>query len=453
MGELGGAQLVYRYAIPSQVRRGSEQNELLLSTSGGMTETGLLAHPYFFTGFLTEPVPAALGMLACAAVARARYYTSASVIARIAADPVVTSNEDRLRFESFSGCGGVYARLDLLPGALAEAPGACGTTNVDFNAGMRAALAGATVGGPLLLSVGAAEVAVTTLDGRVTEKKVPLPARWLKGFGEVQALAIEMREVAALAGAEAKRFIRSIPRNAGRPLWVVPVGRALTLTASPRPGAACLADPHRLAGLAPLLRFARGLRVYSAAADALSRPMPSAWELDLGTARFTLTLSPEKFRGFSGEGALLGVLADDTVTADADMMSVLLRWDSRIDIGQLSAEAALSSERTVVALTQLAATGRVGYDLADQSFFHRELPFGPALESVHPRLAGARALVETGAVVAGANGALVRGRDTEHRVRFATPYDICTCPWWGKHRGTRGPCKHVLAARMVVRSL
>ncbi|MFC8869784.1 SWIM zinc finger family protein [Streptomyces sp. NPDC057148] len=25
----------------------------------------------------------------------------------------------------------------------------------------------------------------------------------------------------------------------------------------------------------------------------------------------------------------------------------------------------------------------------------------------------------------------------------------CTCPWWAKYRGGRGPCKHMLAARMV----
>ena len=28
--------------------------------------------------------------------------------------------------------------------------------------------------------------------------------------------------------------------------------------------------------------------------------------------------------------------------------------------------------------------------------------------------------------------------------------DTCTCPWWGRHQGTRGPCRHVLAARMVL---
>ena len=185
--------------------------------------------------------------------------------------------------------------------------------------------------------------------------------------------------------------------------------------------------------------------------DARSLPVPSAWELDLGTARFTLTLSPGHYRGFSGEGALLGSLSDDDVIADAELMGVLLGWSPRIDIGRISAEAGLSPERTVLALTRLAASGRVGYDLAEQSFFHRELPFGPALEKLHPRLADARALIASGAVTLHDGGASVRGGDAEHRVTFATPHDVCTCPWWGRHRGTRGPCKHVLAARMAAR--
>jgi hypothetical protein len=456
MTEQIGTELLYRYAIASQVRRAEHSSELLLGTSGGTTTEvteGPALHPYFFKGFLTQPAPAAAGMLACAAVARARYYHAAgSLIANIIRDPVVTSNDDRLRFESFSGCCGVHARLDLLPDALDEAPRACGTTNVDFNEPMRAALASAAAGGPVLLSVGTDEVAVTTMRGSVTERKVPLPGRWLKGFGEVQALAVGMTLVAELTGPDAPRFIRGIPRRAARPLWAVPAGGTLALTTSPCPGAACLAGPHRLTELGPLLRFARGLRVYSPAVDAQSLPVPSAWELDLGTVRFTLTLSPEHSRGFSGEGALLGALADDSLTADAELMSVLLAWSARIDIGRISAEAGLCPERTVLALTQLAASGRVGYDLAEQSFFHRELPFGPALEKLHPRLADARALIASGAVTPHDGGASVRSGDAEHRVTFATPHDVCTCPWWGKHRGTRGPCKHVLAARMAART-
>jgi hypothetical protein len=455
MTEQTGTELLYRYAIPSQVRRADDSSVLLLGTSGGTTTEvtdGPALHPYLFKGFLTQPASAAAGMLACAANARARYYTPWHVILKMITDPVVTSNDDRLRFESFSGCGGVHARLDLLPDALDAAPRASGTTNVDFNQPMRAALASAAAGGPVLLSVGTDEVAVTTMQGSVTERKVPLPSRWLKGFGEVQALAVGMTLVTELAGSDALRFIRGIPRRASCPLWAVPAGRTLALTASPSPGAACLAGPHRLAELGPLLRFAQGLRVYSPAVDAQSRPTPSAWELDLGTARFTLTLSPENFRGFSGEGALLESLADDSATADAELMGVLLAWSPRIDIARIAVAAGLSTERAMLALTRLAASGRVGYDLAEQAFFHRELPFGPAMEKLHPRLADARALLAYGAVTLHDGGASVRGGNTEHRVTFAAPHDICTCPWWGKHRGTRGPCKHVLAARMRART-
>jgi hypothetical protein len=456
MTEQTVTELLYRYAITSRVRRADNGSVLLLGTSGGTTTEvteGPALHPYFFKGFLTQPAPAAAGMLACAAIARARYYHApGSAIAEAIKDPVVTSNDDRLRFESFSGCCGVHARLDLLPDALDEAPRACGTTNVDFNEPMRAALASVTAGGPVLLSVGTDEVTVTTMQDSVTEREVRLPSRWLKGFGEVQALSVAMTQVAELTGPDALRFVRGIPRRAGHPLWAVAAGGTLALAASPRHGAACLAGPQRLAELRPLLRFARGLRVYSPAVDAQSLPAPSAWELDLGTARFTLTLSPGHSRGFSGEGALLGLLADDDVTADAELMSVLLAWSPRIDIGRISAEAGLCPERTVLALTRLAASGRVGYDLAEQSFFHRELPFGPALEKLHPRLAGASALIASGAVTLHDGGASVRSGDAEHRVTFATPHDVCTCPWWGRHRGTRGPCKHVLAARMAART-
>ena len=72
-------------------------------------------------------------------------------------------------------------------------------TNVDFNEPMRATLAGPAVAGSLRLSVGTEEVAVTTVDAFLVERKILLPDRWLKGFGEVQALARPIRLVAELA--------------------------------------------------------------------------------------------------------------------------------------------------------------------------------------------------------------------------------------------------------------
>lgn len=45
---------------------------------------------------------------------------------------------------------------------------------------------------------------------------------------------------------------------------------------------------------------------------------------------------------------------------------------------------------------------------------------------------------------------MVRGTDVEHRVVLTAEGDRCTCPWYSKHRNERGPCKHILAARLVV---
>jgi hypothetical protein len=119
------AEFAYRYSSPSVLQDRDDGCELLLSTSGGATEAGAAAEPFFFSGFLTEPAVAARGMLACAAVARSRYIRDPEVTAAIL-DPVVTSNQDWLRFEAFSSCCGVHARLDLMPAALDVAPVASG---------------------------------------------------------------------------------------------------------------------------------------------------------------------------------------------------------------------------------------------------------------------------------------------------------------------------------------
>jgi len=75
------AEFAYSYGSPSVLRDGRGGRELLLSTSGGVTEVGPAAEPFFFSGFLTDPAVAARGMLACAAVARSRYIRDPEVTA------------------------------------------------------------------------------------------------------------------------------------------------------------------------------------------------------------------------------------------------------------------------------------------------------------------------------------------------------------------------------------
>ncbi|MFB7340595.1 SWIM zinc finger family protein [Streptomyces hydrogenans] len=438
------------YARPSSLESTASGRLLGLETAGGLTPRGAEAHPRFFAGFLAAPQIAARGLLAVADVAAARYHQRPRPGSL---DPVVTGNGDRLRFESFSGCGGVYARLDVLDEGLGGAETGHGTTNVDVNAPLREALSRMGGDDPMYLRVGPEEMAVTTLGESVVEKKVPLPDRWLRGFAEAQVASAGFDLRAELTGAEAVRFLRGLPRSQSRgraPLWVVQAGRTLRPTTRPGAGAVCLPGPDRLMALERVLRFATGLRVYGPVPDGLASA--SAWEMTLPGMRLTLTLSPDPARGFSGEGGVLEALATDDAAADAELIAVLLAWEPRIDPADLAEQSGLTADRVRAALTRLGTAGRVGYDVADAAYFHRELPYdADRAERHNPRLVAARRLVTEHAVSVEGETATVVSGERRYRVRESDGSLSCTCTWWAEHRGRRGPCKHALAVRMVRR--
>lgn len=416
---------------------------------------GVKDHPQFFAGFLTSPQVASAALLAVADVAAARYYQQQL---RASLDPVVTGNGDRLRFESFSGCCGVYARLDVLEPGLDGGEVGHGTTNVDVNNPLREALSRIGSDDPLHLRVGPEELAVTTMDGPVVEKKVPLPDRWLRGFAEAQVIAAGFDLRAELPAADAVRFLRALPRGGARPAstgprWVVPSGNTLRPTTRAVPGAVCLPGPERLIALQRVLRHATALRVYGPAVTGGATATASAWEVVLPGMRLTLTLSPDASRGFSGEGGVLDALATDEAAEDAELISVLLAWEPRVDVADLASASGLTPERVRAALIRLGTSGRVGYDTAEAAYFHRELPYdAERVERHNPRLRSARALVAAGAVALdGALGTVTAEDGHVHRVRDEAGVLSCSCLWWAKYRGGRGPCKHALAVRMVRR--
>jgi hypothetical protein len=443
---------VYRYARASRADIGSDRAQLLLSTSGGRTTTGPAEHPRLFDGFVERPEQAAAALLAVAEVARTRFYVPPGMLARVLrhADPVITSNGDRLRFESLSPCCGVYARLDLLPDGLDRAPAASGTTNVDLNPPVRAVLAAVVGSEPLRLEVGE-DLAVTTLDGAAVERRVPLPTRWVAAFAEVQHACARLRPVADIGAQEARRFVQTVTTGAASAAatWAAASGRGLRLTGRPGPGTVPLPGPDRLRALRPLLRHATGLRAYGPA-DAQDSPQASAWELHLPGARAVVVLSPERSRGFSGEGHVLYDLADDRARSDAALLGALLAFDARIDVDALARESALPVDRVRAAISHLAAFGRVGYDLHEAAYFHRDLPLaGPGADGDAPRLRDALDLVRSGAVTIGSGSATVRGDEERVVTVDADGRYRCSCPWWARHSGSRGPCKHVLAVHVV----
>ncbi|MHB1561476.1 MAG: SWIM zinc finger family protein, partial [Isosphaeraceae bacterium] len=128
----------YRYAFASEAVPTPAGMDLRLATSG--PDEGAAD---YFRGRLTRPRRAADLLRGLVEVVQSRFYIPPAMLSRILAmaDPVVTCGDDVLRFEAFSACCGAYARADFLPPALDGERTGRGTTNVDFNAPMRAALA------------------------------------------------------------------------------------------------------------------------------------------------------------------------------------------------------------------------------------------------------------------------------------------------------------------------
>lgn len=413
---------------------------LHLETGVGLTPRGRVDHPTFFSGMLARPDVAAAGILAVADVATTTYLDLSALMAT--RDPVVTASGDRLRFESFSGCNGVHARYDLLAAGIEAGEVGFGTTNVDINPPLRDALAALPRTALMHLSVGPDALVVSTPEHTLEERQVDLPQRWVRGFAEVPVIMHAMTRVAEVTGQRAMAFLSALPRSAPGPtVAVVQAPRGLTTTAPGTPGAALLAGTARLTSLRRVMRHIERLTVFSHPSGA------SAWVADLDAARITLVLSPQPYRGFSGEGQLLEDLSGSGRPHDADQVLERLAWEPVIDPAWLSLETGLPERRVTAALAVLAASGKVGYDLSDSTWFHREIPFdADAVERDHPRLRAARALVAAGAVARSGDRWVVGDGDHRHWVTLGDTDPTCSCRWYVRYRGGRGHCSHILAA-------
>ena len=415
----------------------------------------------FFVGFARHPAVLAAGVLAVSAVARARYFQPAPSAVR---DPVISSDGHVVRLESFSDCCGVHARLDLLPESLDGSVAGRGTTNVDVNEPLRRALARVGDDGLLHLAVGSDELAVTTGEGAVIERRVPLPPRWLRGFAEVQVITSGFEPKVDLGRGATAAFLGALPSTsrASGATWWMPSAGGLRPTSRPGPGAICLAGPQRLDTLRTVLRHATGLRVHGPAVNAGSPPVASSWQVDLPGARLTVTVSPEVRRGFSGEGSVLGALAEPGAEDAAETVLALLEDSPDVEAADLAERCELRADQIRAALVWLGASGQVGYDVAQARYFPRQLPYrADAAERANPRLRNARALVAAGQVrfsdATDGDGdgdgddrlATVTVGDWVHRVRRHQGQLSCTCPWYAAYGTSRGPCKHALAVRLI----
>ncbi|WMS87046.1 SWIM zinc finger family protein [Pleionea litopenaei] len=440
----------YEYAYSSGIRAIDNKQHLALATSSPNH-----LQPYFFDGQVRSPKLFGDMLITLSDVVRTHFYLPRPALL----DPVLTSNEQLLRLEGFSGCCGVYARVDL-PSDFFE--GEChgkGTTNVDFNAPMRNALMRLRDSEKVEFAVGKQEVALTTSHESTIEKKVKLPLRWIKGFSEVQAYQPRLTLVMEVSAADGLQFIRSLPKTSApkQPSYAVSRGRGIRLTQRPQKGAVKISGTHRVRVIEALMHKATSLRVWSD-----QEGETSAWEVCFPIGSFFLMISPEVYRSFSGEGQVLSGLGQSINEAALSKVRAQLTWQSEVNPIAIAELTQLPIAEVDQALLVLGSRGLAGFDVATGHYFHRELPFElEKVDELQPRLKGARNLIEQGKVTAiRANGQNqenasktikeyeISGSDVNHRVRLSEEGDHCTCVWFSKYQGKRGPCKHILAAQI-----
>ena len=440
--------VVLAYARPSR---------LVADTSGlRVLDLGHTAVPAggaepFFDGWVAQPRLVAGLLLAVAAVARSRYFRP---ISARSLDPILTSGDGRLRLESFSSCCGVYARADLLPEALRDVRVESGTTNVDLNREVRDALARLDDRDEMRLSIGSTGLRVTTRAAEAFERKVALPVRWLKGLGEAALAQVGMRPYTRLASAGTRRLLADLPAagpSSAPPYAAVRHGREVRFHQQATADVPSVAGPFRLRELRPLAPYAQALTVWTRPG---AGPRASGWQLDLPGARMWLVLSPDVSRGFSGEGQALDALSDPSTVEEADALRPLLDWSARLDEAALARGTGVDVARVRDLLAVLGSQGLVGRDAAEDAWFRRDLPFAAArIGTIQPRVRRAGQIAASdihSARVEGGHEVFVRSGRIEHRVLLVGDEARCTCLWYSRHRGSRGPCRHELAARRHV---
>ncbi|MBW8687758.1 SWIM zinc finger family protein [Chitinophaga rhizophila] len=440
--------LIYHYDTASKVSRSAGSEELFLAR---YSEVEKREAPVYFQGTLLQPFVTARCLLTLSKVVQSSFSMSPFDMS-LFKDPVVTAGNEKLRFEGFSHCAGVYARLDIRPGAHSGEFPVAGTTNVDFNQPMLSALSSIVKGQEVSLSIGRKDVTLQAGENKVTERKVPLPVKWIKGFASVQVFLSEAEKAHQFNRVQTLQLFQSIPRGVVKAdHYLVVRGGKPVFSPVAASNAVCVGGIHRLRLLEPLLPLADELRIYAHPAM-----QSTTWQLYFGGLTFTLSLSREAWRGFSGEGAVLDALMADVPDAWIEAVDNYGYTNQTFNASLLAVNENISFAAADNITAKLAAIGLLGFDTDENSFFYRRLPFKLSrIMSLHPRMKDAEKLLAENkvSIISDAGGrvdARVEGSGVTHTVLLDENQERCTCTWYSRHQGERGPCKHVLAVKKMV---
>lgn len=437
--------ITYHYKNPSGLFKSGKEDTIFLSK---YNEIEKKEAPCFFWGKLTDPYITSRCLITLSNVVQSSFNLSPFEIAKLK-DPIVTAGNDKIRFEGFSHCAGVYARVDILSGGHDGEFLENGTTNVDFNQEMISALSRINRSEQVLLSVGQKEVILQNNTDKVVERKVPLPVKWIKGLASVQIFLSQAEKSFSFNRMQALQLFQSLPT--GKPkadYYLTMRGNRPIFSAVKTLNAICIGGIHRLKLLEPLLALSDELKVF---------PHPdmqsTTWQLYFGNLRFSLSLSRDAWRGFSGEGASLESLVEDVPDDWIDAFDKYSYANQAFNPALLALNEDIDLAKIDNLTGRLSSMGLLGFDLDENHFFYRRLPFklGRIL-SLNPRLKNAEKLLAEDKVdiISTADNrieARVAGSGVNHTVILEGEKERCTCTWFSRHQGERGLCKHMLAVK------
>ena len=437
--------LLYKYQSVSTISKAKGINNLVMAHQTEIEEVNNI--PCFFWGSLTEPYITAKCWSTIAKVVRSSF----GPIPPSLRDPIVSAGAERMRFEGFSSCNGVYVRLDMKPEAIDGEFIASGTTNVDFNEPMLNALNAIQKNEKVTLAVGQHEVQVITTKAKVVEKKVTLPPRWIKGLTSVQLYLADMDKKIELTKIQAIQLFQTLPKgNVKGEFYITKRAGKFMFSTLEIPDSVRIGGVHRLRLLEGILPIVDKINFYES-----SDKETCAAICEFGKMQLLMAFSPDAYRGFSGEGKALENMTENLPIEYIYGLNSLLKSNESFNPTMLSIENDIDFGTMENLTASLSSMGLLGYDVETRSHFYRRLPFKTErILSLNPRLKNAKKLIDNEdiqIITKRSNyvEANVKGTDVVHRVILDGENQHCTCDWFTTYQGKRGICKHILGVKMI----
>ena len=285
----------------------------------------------------------------------------------------------------------------------------------------------------------------------LVQRPVKMPDRWIRALGNCAMLHQNMKYKFHIEGMQAKAFVATLPPATGKEQsgWLTPAKSGVMLKLREEKNSVYISGLHRLSALKRIMGNVNAIYFYAPENGEKGQMM---LEVCMNGANIILSLTAKSYEGYSGEGALLDSLSDIKILEYADRIDDILNFESRLDLDKMSKTTGLIKNDMYKGLELLAVSGKLGFDVHENTFFHRELPDDPdRVLKDNPRLEAAKKLVDDTLYIED-NIWQVKSGDVTYRVIY--PEDSkaenakCTCTWYLRHQNSRGPCKHILAVKL-----